>query len=519
VLYHPSVKSQVLYMTQGSRMGALSEPIRLRTGIPSLDDILLGGLPKGHIYLLEGDPGTGKTTLGMQFLVEGKKAGESCLYVTLAESKRDLELSARSHNWSLEGVQIAEFMPEEATLNGEDQYSVFHPSEVELATTVKKLIAEIERVNPERLVIDSLTEFRLLAQDAIRYRRQLLALKAYLADRNTTVLLLDDRTSDRTEMQVHSIVHGIFRLENLPRSYGVNRRRIEILKVRGMAYRQGFHDYTVGLEGVTIYPRLVAGEHMDEASEQQHLSSGLAGLDTMFGGGIERGSSTLILGPPGIGKSSMATQYAFAAAMRGERAVLYVFDEAVRTAKARARGLGMQIDTAIKKRHLHFEQVDPAELSPGEFVSRIKREVEDRDTRVVVIDSLNGLQQSMSEEGDLALQLHELVIFLAHKNVAIFNVLTQHGLMGNVYDDIEISYLADSVLLIRYFEAAATLRRAISALKKRTGAHELTIRELRIGAAGLQIGEPLTGFKGVLTGTPDFIQVQELEEPEDGRKR
>jgi circadian clock protein KaiC len=502
-------------------MSALSEPSRIRTGIPSFDDILVGGLPKGEIYLVEGDPGTGKTTLGMQFVLEGKRQGERCLYVTLAESKSELEFGAQSHGWSLEGVPIAEFVPEEASLNGEDQYTIFHPSEVEFATTVKKLIAEIERINPERLVIDSLTEFRLLAQDAIRYRRQLLALKTYLADRHTTVLLLDDRTSSSTDLQVHSVVHGVFRLENLLRSYGVNRRRIEIVKIRGMAYRQGYHDYNVGREGVVIHPRLVAAEHGGDLPEQQQLSSGLAGLDSMFGGGIERGSSTLILGPTGVGKSLMAMQYAFAAATRGERAVLYSFDEAVRTAKARARGLGMQIDPEIKKQHLCLEQIDPAELSPGEFVYRIKREVEEENTRVIVIDSLNGLRHSMSEERDLSLQLHELVVFLAHKNVATFIVLTQHGLVGNVYEDIEISYLADTVLLMRFFEAGASLRRAISALKKRSGAHELTIRELRIGPGGLQIGEPLTGFKGVLSGTPDFMQSQELptEEPEDGGKR
>jgi circadian clock protein KaiC len=502
-------------------MSALSEPSRLRTGIPSLDDILLGGLPEGHLYLVEGDPGTGKTTLATQFVLEGKRAGERCLYVTLSESKTELESGAQSHGWSLEGIPIAEFVPQEAGVNGEDVYTVFHPSEVELATSIKKLLAEIERVNPERLVVDSLTDFRLLAQDPVRYRRQLVALKQFFTGRKITVLLLDDTTAAHTDLQVHSIVHGVIRLQILPRSYGVTRRQIEIPKIRGMAYRQGYHDYTVGREGVVIYPRLVAGEHGGVLPEQEHLSSGLAGLDDMFGGGIERGSTTLILGPTGVGKSSMSMQYAFTAATRGERAVIYAFDEPVRSAKARARGLGMQIDTEIEKQRLYLEQIDPAELSPGEFIYRIKRDVEEKNTRVIVIDSLNGLRHSMFEERDLSLQLHELVVFLAHKNVATFVVLTQHGLVGNVYEDIEISYLADTVLLMRFFEAAASLRRAISALKKRSGAHELTIRELRIGPGGLQIGEPLTGFKGVLSGTPDFIQSQELpsKEPEDGSRR
>ena len=506
-------------------MSAHSEPPRVCTGIPSLDDVLLGGLPKGHIYLVEGDPGTGKTTLGLQFLLEGRRTGQQCLYVTLSESKAELQLGAQSHGWSLDGIPIAEFVPEEANVSGEELYTVFHPNEVELATSIRKLLAEIERINPERLVLDSLTEFRLLAQDPVRYRRQLLALKQFFAGRHTTVLLLDDRTHGaRGDLQVHSIVHGVFRLENLPRSYGVNRRRMEIVKIRGLKYREGYHDYTIGHEGIAIYPRLTAGEHLSrngDSSVQQHISSGLPGLDTMFGGGIERGSSTLILGPTGVGKSLVAMQYAYAAALRGERAVLYSFDEAVRTAKARARGLGMQIDAAIKSQHLCLEQVDPAELSPGEFVCRIKTEVEERGARIVVIDSLNGLRHSMPEEGDLVLQLHELLVFLAQKDVATFVVLTQRGLVGNnIYEDIEISYLADTVLLLRFFEVAATIRRAISALKKRSGAHEQTIRELRISAGGLEVREPLTRFKGILSGTPDFMQSQDsLSEEPDGRNR
>ena len=493
-------------------MSAYSQP-RVRTGIPSLDEILLGGLPKGHIYLVEGDPGTGKTTLGVQFVLEGKRTGERCLYVTLSESKAELQLGAQSHGWSLDDVPIAEFVPEEANVSGEELYTVFHPNEVELATSIKKLLAEIERINPERLVLDSLTEFRLLAQDPVGYRRQLLALKQFFAGRHTTVLLLDDRTyGARGDLQVHSIVHGVFRLENLPRAYGVNRRRIEVVKIRGLDYREGFHDYTLGHEGFAIYPRLVAGEHVSgngDSPGQQHVSSGLPGLDKMFGGGIDRGSSTLILGPTGVGKSLMAMQYAYAAACRGERAILYSFDEAVRTAKARARGLGLQIDSAVKKQHLCLEQVDPAELSPGEFVCRIKAEVEERNARVIVIDSLNGLRHSMPEEGYLALQLHELLVFLSQKDVATFVVLTQHGLVGNIYEDLEISYLADTVLLMRFFEVAAQIRRAISALKKRSGAHEQTIRELRISAGGLEVGEPLIGFKGILSGAPDFMQSQD----------
>ncbi len=491
-------------------MGVPAELPLLPTGVSSLDDILFGGLPRGRVYLVEGDPGTGKTTLGTQFLLEGKRLGESCLYVTLSESKSELELAAQSHGWSLDGVPIAEFVPAEADFSGEDQYTVFHPSEVELATTIKKLIAEIEHINPDRLVIDALTEFRLLAQDPIRYRRQLLALKQFFTGRNTTVLLLDDTTHHHNDLQVKSIVHGVLRLENLQRSYGVSRRRIQIVKLRGRGYREGYHDYTIGREGVVIYPRIVAGDTASDHPKQQHLPSGLPAVDAMFGGGIERGSSTLILGPTGVGKSSMAMQYAFAAAARGERAVLYAFDEALHTIRRRARGFGMPVDTAIAEQHLCLQQVDPAELSPGEFVYRIKREVEERDAKVIIIDSLTGLQHSMPGEGDLALQLHELLLFLGQKNVATFLVLTQHGLLDTVSEDIEISYLADNVLLMRFFEAAASVRRAISVVKKRSGAHEQTIRELRMSAEGIHVGAQLVGFKGILTGVPDRETLQSV---------
>ena len=491
-------------------MLAHSEPARLPTGISGLDEVLLGGLPKGNMYLLEGEPGTGKTTLGLQFILQGKRQGERCLYVSLAESRIEIESAARSHNWSLDDVPIVEFVPEEASIDPDQQYTVFHPSEVEFSTNIKRLLAEVERVDPERLAIDSLAEFRLLAQDAVRYRRQLLALKQFFAGRRTTVLLLDDQTAGH-DTQVHSIVHGVVRLETLRRSYGVARRRLEVVKIRGAGYREGFHDYTVDQRGVTVYPRLVAAEHEGNFPEGQ-LLSGLPALDQIFGGGIERGSSTLILGPTGVGKSSIATLYAFAAATRGERAVLYSFDEAVRTAKVRARSLGMPIDREIEKQHLCFEQVDPAELSPGEFISRIRREVEERNTRVIVIDSLNGFMHSMRGEVDLALQMHELLTFLGQKGVATVLVLTQHGLVGEVYADIEISYLADAVLLMRYFEAAAAVRHAISIVKKRSGGHENTIRELRFGSKGLQVGEPLTGFKGILSGLPDSIQFQQPTE-------
>jgi circadian clock protein KaiC len=489
-------------------MPALTEPSRILTGVSGLDEILLGGLPAGRTYLVEGQAGAGKTTLGMQFLIEGIRSGQRCLYVALSESKAELEAAAQSHGWSLEGASIAEFVPEEASLADEERYTVFHPGEVELATTIKRLLAEIERVAPERLVIDSLSEFRLLAQDAVRYRRQLLALKQFFSGRNTTVLLLDDHTPEGNDQQVLSIVHGVIRFTRVPRSYGLVRRHLEIVKIRSSSFREGYHDYTVDRRGLVIYPRLVASEH-GEAFPDDLLSSNLQALDAMFAGGIERGSSTLILGPAGVGKSSIAMQYALATASRGERAVVYSFDETLRTARLRAISLGMLVDSEIEKQHLDIEQMDAGEISTGEFAWRIRQEVENRDTRVVVIDSLNGFLRSMAGEADLALHLHELLSFLNLKGVITFMILTQQGLMGERPDPVDISYLADTLLVMRYFEVAASVRRAISVLKKRSGAHEGTIRELRFSSEGIHIGEPLAGFKGILSGLPDSIQVQE----------
>jgi circadian clock protein KaiC len=486
----------------------LVEPSRLLTGVSGLDDILLGGLPKGHTYLVEGKAGAGKTTLGMQFVMEGQRVGENCLYVTLSESKAELEAAAQSHGWSLDGITIAEFVPEEAGLNDEERYTVFHPGEVELASTIKRLLAEIERVGPERLVIDSLSEFRLLAQDQIRYRRQLLSLKQYFAGRNATVLLLDDHTPANDDQQVLSIVHGVIRFSTVQRSYGVTRRHLEVVKIRSAAYREGYHDYTLDRKGVVVYPRLVAAEHGKDFPEE-HLSSNLPALDAMFAGGIERGSSTLVLGPAGVGKSSIAMQYAYAAATRGERAVVYSFDETLRTARMRAHSLGMLIGPEIEKQNLCIDQMDAAELSPGEFAWKIRREVEESYARVIVIDSLNGFLRSMQGENDLALHLHELLSFLNQKGVDTFLILTQQALLGEGSAGIDISYLADTLLVLRYFESEASVRRAISVLKKRSGAHESTIRELRFSSEGIQIGEPLAGFKGILSGVPDSIHIAE----------
>ncbi len=486
-------------------MGNGTVASRIDTGVDGLDDILSGGLPERQMYLLEGDPGTGKTTLAMQFIIAGVQAGLKGLYVTLSESKAELENSARSHGWNTEELPIAEFVPAEASLSPEQQYTVFHPSEVELAETIQKLTQLIGRVKPDRLVIDSLSELRLLAADTMRYRRQLLALKHFFAGRDTTVLLLDDRTAEGSDMQLQSIAHGVLRLEKLQRNYGVTRRRLEVIKLRGSSYREGFHDYTIKRGGLSVFPRLVATEH-EAPFDGEKIGSDLPALDRMFGGGINRGSSTLIIGPSGSGKSSLAMTYAYAAAKRGERAIVYIFDEVLRTAIDRAEGLGMQVREQIKLGNLALSQVDPAGLSPGEFAWQIRRDVETRDTRVVVIDSLNGFMMSMPGEHDLSLHMHELIAFLNKKGVVTLLVHTQHGLIGGMQTEVDVSYLADTVVLLRYFEAKGSVRQVLSVIKQRVGQHERTLRELRLGHRGVMIGEPLTTFQGVLTGVPNLAE-------------
>ena len=486
----------------------MSEPYlikRLATGVEGLDDILSGGLPAGQMYLLEGDPGTGKTTVAMQFILAGVRAGERCIYITLSEPRSELVSSLRSHGWDPAEIPIAEFVPDEASLSADQQYTVFHPSEIELASTIEKLIAEIEKVQPDRLVIDSLSELRLLASDNMRYRRQLLALKQYFAGKANTVLLLDDLTANGRDLQLHSIAHGVLRLEKVNRTYGVTRRQLEIVKLRGSAYREGFHDYVIKRGGLRVFPRLVASEHTTELSDER-FTSGVKPLDSMFGGGIARGSSTLITGAAGSGKSTIAMQFAYAAAIRGERAIVYAFDEVLRTAQSRAQALGMAVQEQIERGTLAMSQIDPAELSPGEFIQQIRSDVEERDTRVVVIDSLNGLLNSMPGERDLVLHLHELLSYLNQKGVVTFLLLAQQGLVGPMQTHIDVSYLSDTVVLLRYFEAEGAIRQVISVLKQRIGRHERTLRELSLhDDVGIVVGEPLSNFHGVLTGVPEMV--------------
>jgi circadian clock protein KaiC len=477
---------------------------RLTTGVEGLDDILEGGLPPGHLYLVEGDPGTGKTTLALQFLIAGVNKGESVLYVTLSESAKELEDVAASHGWSLKGLKIFELLPDEEALRPERQYTVFHPSEVELGDTTKAIVAKVDEVKPERIVIDSLSELRMLAQDPLRYRRQILAFKQYFTGRRCTVVLLDDRTNTDRDLQLQSIAHGVLSLENLSRDYGIKRRRLEVLKLRGSSFREGYHDYGIKRGGLAVYPRLIASEHKTKFSREK-ISSGIKELDTLVGGGIDRGTSTLVMGPAGAGKSTIAAKYAFAAMERGEPAAVYLFDEGMQTYLGRLKSLGLDADPFLKNGRFLLYQIDVAELSPGEFVDRVHQAVDRDGAKVVIIDSLNGFINAMPEEKYLPMQLHELTTFLNQKGVASFMVLAQHGLIGKeMQTPVDVSYLADAVLLLRYFEANGEVKQAISMIKKRSGHHERAIRELRLHH-GILVGEALYDFKGVLTGVPDVL--------------
>jgi circadian clock protein KaiC len=477
---------------------------RAKTGIEGLDDILSGGFPSNHLYLIEGDPGTGKTTLALQFLLEGIKTGEKGLYVTLSESKHELLGVAASHGWSLGHLPIFEMTPQEEDLHSEAQYTVFHPSEVELADTMSQVLRQIEDVQPVRVVFDSLSELRMLARDSLRYRRQILALKRYFTGRNCTAMLLDDLTAGADDQQLQSIAHGVLMLQNLGRDFGINRRRLEVRKLRGSRFREGYHDYVIETGGVKVFPRLVAGEHRP-AAKRKYVTSGLTELDRLWGGGIDTGTSTALMGPAGCGKSTIAIMYAAAAAERGESAAIFTFDETLPTLISRAEGLGIQVRKHIDSGKLLLTQLDPAEISPGEFVHWV-RELVETGTSLIVIDSLNGFMNAMPGEEYLTMQMHELLSYLNQLNVVTMITLAQHGIIGHAMNSpVDISYLADSVLLFRYFEAGGEVRQALSVLKKRSGRHERTIRELSLKDGHIRVGPPLQEFEGVLTGVPRFM--------------
>jgi circadian clock protein KaiC len=479
--------------------------LRVGTGCAGLDLILSGGFPRGRLYLIEGDPGAGKTTLALQFTLEGVSKGERALYITLSESRADLNHAAHSHGLSLENVEIVELLPNEGDLLPEQQYTVFHPAEVELNDRMQRIVKEIQRVRPDRLVIDALSELRMLAKDPLRYRRQILSLKDFMAGQQCTVLLLDDRSSRDPDLQLHSIVHGVVSMDKVPREYGKTRRQIEIVKLRGTSYREGFHDYAIVTGGVVVFPRLVAADSRSDHAPEA-VSSGIPELDALTGGGLDRGTSTLLIGPAGCGKTSLAVQWAVTAARRGESCVLFSFEESPHTMMTRAAGLGIDLRPHVASGKIIIKRIDPAEMSPGELVANLQQHVENENVRFVILDSLNGYLQSMPGEQFLAVHLHELLAYLGNRGVLTLMVLAQAGTIGwPLQSAVDVSYLADNILLLRYFENKGEVCQAISTIKRRSGGHEHSIRELRLGPDRIRIGRPLRDFQGVLTGTPTFL--------------
>ncbi|HEX6783168.1 MAG TPA: ATPase domain-containing protein [Sphingomicrobium sp.] len=473
-------------------------------GVPGLDDITAGGLARGRLFLLEGSPGTGKTTIAMQFLMAGAAQGERALYITLSETDDELRASAASHGWSLDGIDVFELVPPESLLDEDQQQSLLYSSDLELGETTKRIFQAFEQVHPTRVVLDSLSEIRLLAQSSLRYRRQILALKHYFARSGATVLMLDDLSSEANDRTMHSVAHGVIRLEELSPEYGAERRRLKVIKYRGQRYRGGNHDFVIETGGVRVFPRLVSAEHRGRF-KRDLLASESTELNALLGGGIERGSSTLILGPAGTGKSVLALDFVVGAIDRGECAAMFVFDEELGLLFERAKGLGFDLDKMVDSGKLLVEQVDAAELTPGELSERVRRCVEENKARTVVIDSLNGYQAAMPEEKSLVLHMHELLQYLNRQGASTFLTVAQHGLVGDMKTPVDVTYLADTVILLRYFEAWGRVRRAISVVKKRTGYHEDTIREYRIDKSGITLGEPLMNFQGVLRGVPELV--------------
>ncbi len=472
------------------------------TGIEGLDYILRDGLPKNHLYLIQGNPGTGKTTMGLQFLLEGEAQGETGLYVTLSESKDELIAVGRSHGWDLNNINIQDLAISGDSLMDDSRYTVFHPSEVELDETTKAVLNEVERLKPTRVVFDSLSEMRMLASEPIRFRRQILALKQYFIGKQCTVMLLDDRTSQTHDRQLESIAHGVINLEYVPSDYGKQRHNVQIIKMRGVNFQSGSHDFNIETGGISVFPRLGSPE-MKIKSKPGSIRSSVEELEKLLGG-LDYGTSTILMGPAGIGKSTIALTYAHTAAENGERTSIYLFDESIKTLYKRTSALGLDVEKYVDEGLIYIRQIQLAELTPGELAHLIRKDVEENETQMVIIDSVNGYLMSTPQERFLTMQFHELLSYLNRKGIVSILIVGQFGLIGSMHSPIDLSYLADTVVLLRYFEAEGEVRQAISVLKKRTGKHERTIREFRIDAGGVQLGQPLTDFRGVLTGVPVY---------------
>jgi circadian clock protein KaiC len=475
------------------------------TGVAGLDEILAGGFAKGRLFLLEGNPGTGKTTIATQFLLAGAEAGETVLYITLSETDEELRDGAASHGWTFPGsFEVFELVPPESLLDDDQQQSLLYSSDLELGETTRRIFEVFERIRPNRVVLDSLSEIRLLAQSSLRYRRQILALKHYFSRNDATVLMLDDLTADMMDKTVHSVAHAVIRLEELSPTYGSERRRMRVLKYRGRKYRGGYHDFVIDTGGVRVFARLVSAEHRS-AFTRETVAIDNGPLNQLLGGGFERGASNLILGPAGTGKSLLTLSFAQSAIARGESAAMFIFDEELGLLFERSKGLGIDLQGMVDSKRLLIEQIDAAELTPCEFSERVRGCVEKHGARTVVIDSLNGYQAAMPEEQALILHMHELLQYLNRQGATTFLTVAQHGLVGDMKSPVDVTYLADTVILLRSFEARGRVRRAISVVKKRTGSHEDTIREFMISDKGITLGEPLTGFQGVLRGVPSLV--------------
>lgn len=483
----------------------------LSTGIHGLDDVLRGGLTSDRLFLLEGSPGSGKTTLALQFLLEGSKRGESSLYITLSETAVELRSVAAAHGWSLDGIRIHEVLPSESILDPAEQYSIFHPGDVEMGSTTKGVLSIVAETKPTRVVLDSLSELQLLAANPLVYRRQVLAFKQFFASRSCTALFLDDRTASEGDLQVRSIAHGVISLERMATDYGGIRRRLEVIKYRGIAFREGLHDYKIQHGGLIVYPRLVAAETREPVSRMQ-FTTGLPELDSLLGGGIEEGSSTLIAGPPGTGKSTLAAQFVASCLEQKQRAAMFVFEESASNLLNRADALSIDLRSHLASGALTLQQIDPAQLTPGEFVHLVCKAADDG-VKVVVIDSLNGFMQAMPNEKMLASHMHELLSYLGQRGIVTLLIGVQQGMLGgNMSTNVDASYLSDNVVLLRYFEADGEVQQAISVFKKRGSGHERTIRRFRITSKGVDIGPALRQFRGILTGVPRLVEKQPPKE-------